>query len=497
MNYHTIITHEYPDLDAMLCCYLLRYYGNSKYPGIDQAEIKFVPGGQLPKSPEELEKEGILAVDIGGGKLDTHPSGMECEREKFEQSAANLVATDLEIHEYPTLKNLLEFTRLQDSTGQSLRSRNPIDHSLALPNLIKGGLFYFGEKFLEMTHFFMQIFSAIEIASQHEAIPFPLNDSQHLIALDANFAYLPKNYNFHSLYVAYLSQKFLGKKLITDSIPSQANSWTNLNTFLIGNGFHDRNELQKINTFMQNLQTNNYLLNSQLPVDQTVSVPYILKGFSHLYNQDLLLMMPLAATLFDCIIAYENVWQEAIEEYKQNCKLYTLGKLKIVVITAKSGIVSKIARWQDRADLIVFQDSLEGHLSISINKLGRLQNGNLSRLAARLRVAELICQKENQSEITLTEMTQIGEKVGWFLHQSLKLLVHGSPKAKREPSKIPFDLVVQLTLSEFQRENKLPDTFCPPQECYLNKCPFYPLRLSNCFVHRQKFRPIDVETAPC
>ncbi len=64
-----IVTHRFPDLDALLCCWLLRRFGESRYPGIAEVPIDFWNAGDLPegKTPEDLEREGTLLVDTGGG----------------------------------------------------------------------------------------------------------------------------------------------------------------------------------------------------------------------------------------------------------------------------------------------------------------------------------------------------------------------------------------------------------------------------------------------
>lgn len=494
MEYHTIITHEYPDLDAMLCCYLLYRYGHDRYPGIEHAKLQFCPAGTLDKTPTELETLGILAVDIGGGKLDTHPSGVQGENEKFTLSAANLVAKDVNVHERPSLQNLLEFTRLQDSCGQSLRSRNPVDHTVALPNLIKGGLLHFGEQFEAMTHFFMQVFSAIEIASQNETEMYHLvPENTFLIAIQDNIAYIPAIYNLHSCFAGYLSQKFLDKTVSVQPPPVGTNCWNDLGGFLRTTGLSDRLEIKKLADFIQRLKPGHFLLNSSLPVDNTVSMVNVLKGFACQYQQIFQTMMTQAFTLFDCFMAYEITWYEALEEYKSKCKIYPIHHLKVAAISAKNGVVTKIARWQDKADLIIYHDSQEGHVSISINKLGHLRQSTLGRLASRLRVAEMICSKQPMQESDIATYHQLGEIAGWFLHQSQKLLVHGSPKAKRNPTQIPLEEVIRLCLTEIDRNMKLSDYFCPADHCRSYDCPFYALRLPNCFFHRERIR---ISTTP-
>ncbi len=80
----------------------------------------------------------MLAVDTGGGRLDTHARAGTRAPGKQEKSASWLVAEDLGIMNRPELSKLLEFVRLQETRGRSIASRIPMDHLVSLPNLIRG-----------------------------------------------------------------------------------------------------------------------------------------------------------------------------------------------------------------------------------------------------------------------------------------------------------------------------------------------------------------------
>ncbi len=136
-----ILTHEHPDLDAALCVWLLRRYGGAKYPGIENVPVMFTPAGHLPDGldPDTLERErGILAVDTGGGRLDTHGRGRAVSAQRGAASASLLVAEDLGVARRPELTKLLEFVRLQEVRGRSIESRRPMDHLVCLPSLFRG-----------------------------------------------------------------------------------------------------------------------------------------------------------------------------------------------------------------------------------------------------------------------------------------------------------------------------------------------------------------------
>ncbi len=503
MNFHTILTHEHPDLDAMLCCYLLKKYGEENYPDIAKAKIAFCPAGRLPgdKTPSELEEEGILPVDIGGGRLDTHPDGNEIEESKKTLSAANLVAKDLKVDKKESLLHLLEFSRIHDSEGRSLTSKNPIDHLVAIPNIIRGASFYYDEKydgdldliFRELTKFFFQVFEAIEFAessSEENFLTSKNSPSISLFSVANNCLYLSEKPSLICLLAAFFYTRFSEKGKVSLSFsppPAKAHISHNIEELLIQLGIFQSPELNKIITLVENLKPSAYLLDSRKPLDESVSLVNIAQGFFHQYDSDPQKAVEATFRLFDFVVAYENDWQMAINEYQEKRQLHQAGKIKIAAITAKRGVVVKVARWQDKVDLTIFRDEKKEHISICLNRTGRLRNFRLGHLVARIRMAEMFFNKEIEMP-EIDDLYKIGELSGWFLHQSERLLLHGSPKASREPSSIPFDEIVELTVSEIDRTRKLTDTFCPPKTCTYGKCLFFPLRLSNCFEHRKRIQ---------
>ncbi|WP_372365975.1 hypothetical protein [Candidatus Uabimicrobium sp. HlEnr_7] len=489
MLFHTIVTHEHPDLDAMLCCYLLRKYGSNCYQGLEEAKILFCPAGRLPegKTPNELEQEGFLAVDIGGGRLDTHPDGHSISEEKKRLSAANLVAQDLGVDKEERFINLLEFARIHDSLGKSLRSRNPIDHLMALPNLIRGASFHFGASFHETTNFFFKVFEAIEQA--HTAEKENFFDCQSIVLrVHEDRIYIPQRANLKTLFACYLLQRYDSKKYQYDfgEPQEEAHEWKSIAEVLAHCALEDKPSLGKVIDFVEKIKPNRFLLSSKFAMDETVSFVNILRGFYVKHNNDVSLCIDDIFLLLDCVVAHEENWYKAIAEYQEKRQLFTIGDSKIVVVSAKIGAVSKVARWLDKADLTVFHDEDKKHISLSVNRTGKLRKLKLSRLASKIRAAEININKEFSS-LKNDNLNAIGEIASWFLHQSEKLLIHGSPKAHREPSEIPFSVITDIILSEVDLEKKLPDMFCPKNKCLHKQCCFYTLRLPNCFHHRRLY----------
>ena len=71
MKVQALLTHTHPDLDAILSIHLLRKHGKPAFEGTEEAEWRFTSANALPdgKSPEQLEEEGVLTLDTGGGRF--------------------------------------------------------------------------------------------------------------------------------------------------------------------------------------------------------------------------------------------------------------------------------------------------------------------------------------------------------------------------------------------------------------------------------------------
>jgi len=135
-----IVTHPAPDLDALVSVYLLRRHGAGHFPGADTCPLRFATPREVEEvgGPEVLEEAGELVVDLGGGRFDNHPRADRQGSGDLDASAAELVAEHLGVRQRPELDKLLAFCARQDLKGQSLRSRDPVDHAVAIPAIIDG-----------------------------------------------------------------------------------------------------------------------------------------------------------------------------------------------------------------------------------------------------------------------------------------------------------------------------------------------------------------------
>lgn len=116
-----IYTHQRPDLDSRTAAWLLKKFGDAKLPGISNATIYYVSdASEIPK------EEGIIAVDIGGGPFDHHPTSLNPD-----ECATTLVAKALGINEDPALEKILKFVLSSDTKG----GNNPFDIAYILKQM--------------------------------------------------------------------------------------------------------------------------------------------------------------------------------------------------------------------------------------------------------------------------------------------------------------------------------------------------------------------------
>ena len=139
-----ILTHERPHLDEIVAVWLLRKFGEQRFPGVASATVSFTSARKLADAgakPEDYEARGVLLLGIGGGRFDEHPT-ME-EGRKADDCATTLVARELGISEDPSLAKILRFVRAADVQGNAspfdisyvvklLHSRYPADPSRAI-----------------------------------------------------------------------------------------------------------------------------------------------------------------------------------------------------------------------------------------------------------------------------------------------------------------------------------------------------------------------------
>lgn len=115
--------------DTLVAIFLLKKFGENRFPGIRDAEIDFwqvLPQGETEDS---LMRKGIIVMDLGGGRFDHHAKMPKT-------TASNLIAGYLGIKEDASLAKLLEYAERDDFYGKGTVSTDPLDRAFGLSALI-------------------------------------------------------------------------------------------------------------------------------------------------------------------------------------------------------------------------------------------------------------------------------------------------------------------------------------------------------------------------
>lgn len=119
-RFHSIVVHGKPHLDEIAAIWLLRMFGEEKFPGISTATVVFWGnGGETPdgRTAEDYEREGTLLIGVGGGRFDEHPAVNS--KRKQDESATTLVAKAIGVDGEPALKKIFEYVTDEDLNGSS------------------------------------------------------------------------------------------------------------------------------------------------------------------------------------------------------------------------------------------------------------------------------------------------------------------------------------------------------------------------------------------
>ncbi len=126
INLNGLITHHNEHPDEFVSFWLLKKFGHLKFLNIEKIfedlKIEHVDadnyiGEDALTGEEMLFEKGILAIGIGGGIFDEHPS--HAGDRKTGCCSATLVAKYLGVANYPELKKIIAYVESNDLKGQS------------------------------------------------------------------------------------------------------------------------------------------------------------------------------------------------------------------------------------------------------------------------------------------------------------------------------------------------------------------------------------------
>ena len=121
MKVKKFIVHKSPDIDCLTALWLMLKFGNKKFQEVEKASIEYHHINDV--DGEKLEKEGIIALDIGKWRFDHH--NLLPDQENL--CATILVAKYLGIDKHPALKKLLTFVQRKDVEGRGVISKDYLD----------------------------------------------------------------------------------------------------------------------------------------------------------------------------------------------------------------------------------------------------------------------------------------------------------------------------------------------------------------------------------
>jgi len=128
-QYTKIILPTRTQPDTLIGIFILKKFGEEKFPGIKEVKVYFwqiVPEGE---TTESLDQKGIILIDLGGGRFDHHGK-------RTQTTASDLIAGYLGVQDDSALVKLLEYARRDDFFGKGTISTDPLDRAFGLTALI-------------------------------------------------------------------------------------------------------------------------------------------------------------------------------------------------------------------------------------------------------------------------------------------------------------------------------------------------------------------------
>jgi len=127
--YKKIIIPTRPQVDTICAIFLLKHFGEKKFPGISKASYVVQSKLSDDQTEDRLDKEGTILIDIGRGRFDHHDK-------KPQTTVTNLIAEYLGQKDNPALSRLMKFAERDDFYGKGIISTDQIDRSFGLPGLL-------------------------------------------------------------------------------------------------------------------------------------------------------------------------------------------------------------------------------------------------------------------------------------------------------------------------------------------------------------------------
>ncbi|HEB84656.1 MAG TPA: hypothetical protein ENI92_06595, partial [Bacteroidetes bacterium] len=376
-----LLTHAHPDLDACLSAYLLRRHGEELFPGVGRAEVIFTSADRMPENRTalDLEADGVLTVDTGGGRFDTHPTAEEDNAEKWATCAAALVAEALGVRSRPEYRFLLHFVVAHDARGQSLTSRDSAHHLMAPPSLLEGLHRLVGDDggVLETA---MDLIDGLAASARGDEPPLEETAGRFDRTLAAFLEREPVPESGH-------------ERKQPDEWPAEGVS----HAIAREKGVTLRRDLEKLLRTAARLLAGRAEALPEREEERRMLLPAALDGLARLHGDGGEDYLARALLLVGAAVQRERDWYSALDEVQRSARMVRGRGITLVAIASRNGLVIKAARYRRRADAILYMDPGTGFVTV---QAGRKNDGkptlNLPRIAGRLRIAEQVKREENK-----------------------------------------------------------------------------------------------------
>lgn len=443
-----VVTHVQPHLDEITAYWLLRKFGEEKFPGIESAELIFWSQGRgTPdgRPVQEYEKKDHLFIGTAGGSLfDEHPLDGEGTRE---DCSVTLVAKHLGIAD-PRLKEIIAEVAHDDLEASS----QPFD----LPSIIKVLNYQHPDQSKEVVEWGFQ---ALEVL-QKPASPVKFEQ-------------------FEKLVVEWLSQRFGSNQLMVGTAAAAAKA-------LKVDGKPTLKQIlgYAVSVNSRKPESKVSLLDSAVIVEaMSAANP---AGFKEW------LFWALDAKLAEQIDFHET----AAREFKRAQVItlrYRKRDLKVVVIESSCPSISKFARSKQgcEADIVIQRQPvsgkfLKGNVQIFTNQRIGLDTRDMIRLI-RIREQEIKFAQGELDEEDMTTDWDLLESEGtvsgaeeWYYLGGMYL--NGSFSAPDVPCTwISLDEIVEIVKTSFADDF---DRACPKGSCNQDECERHHLGLLRCRTRR-------------
>lgn len=125
----TIFIPTRPQPDTIVAIFILKKYGMTLLPGIENASYKILTQVDASKTEEDYLREGAILIDVGGGNFDHHGKSQKT-------TASALVAEGLGVGADKSIQKLLAYAQRDDFYGKGTQSDDPLDKAFGLSGLI-------------------------------------------------------------------------------------------------------------------------------------------------------------------------------------------------------------------------------------------------------------------------------------------------------------------------------------------------------------------------